>query len=220
MIFLRLVKLNKYFFIILITGLISIQIKSEESISSDLEEVNVYESLKKTGDVEPTPVPNNEPTVKAVPADTVAPPVESSSQVKMSELEEQDDLQSLKEDIGDAVIDKDKDKDKKAEVKSEDPVKTTPETIKEAKKDEKSDLIGEEKAEEKTDEKIELSAKDKELNLELEEKKLLQQIAKEAPRKIPSSEWNEIVSKAKLEKYEVKQGEDTLWKILIKHFMI
>ncbi|MDO9183674.1 MAG: hypothetical protein Q7U04_14770, partial [Bacteriovorax sp.] len=82
--------MNKYFFIVIFTSLIALQSKAQDAVSSDLEEVNVYESLKKSGDV---------------PAEA------SSSDVKMSPLEVQDDLQSLKEDIGEVAIEKDKEKE-------------------------------------------------------------------------------------------------------------
>ena len=76
--------MNKYFLLIILSSLIALQAKAEDSVSSDLEEVNVFESLKKTGDLQGS----------------------SSSEVKMSASEEQDDLQSLKEDIGDIVFEK------------------------------------------------------------------------------------------------------------------
>jgi hypothetical protein len=100
--------LNKYFLLVILAGLMALQAKAQDAVSSDLEEVNVYESLKKSGDA----------------------PANSAPDVKMSTLEEQDDLQSLKEDIGDVVFEKDKKTaaDKKTETKTE--VKTETETAK------------------------------------------------------------------------------------------
>lgn len=71
----------------LLASLASGNIKAQDP-STDLEEVNVYDSL-------------NSNSGSSAPADT-------SSDVQMSSLEEQDDLQSLKEDIGDVVFEKDK----------------------------------------------------------------------------------------------------------------
>ena len=79
--------MNKYNFLLILAGLCFFQVKAQEAVSDDLEEVNVSESLKKS---ESAPVTN------------------AAADVKMSTLEEQDDLQSLKEDIGDVVFDKDK----------------------------------------------------------------------------------------------------------------
>jgi LysM repeat protein len=162
--------------------------RAQDSVSSDLEEVNVYESLKKSGD---------------------AP---AGNDVKMSTLEEQDDLQSLKDDIGEVVFDKDKDKNKKveakAETKSETETKKGPLNVQNPKG---------QTAETKGDEKAEIIA-DKNVGFDVgnEEKKLLE-LSKFVNKKISSKEWDDIAVKAKLEKYEVQKG-DYLWKISQKLF--
>ena len=63
----------------LLASLVSGNIHAQDATSSDLEEVNIYESLN-------TPAPEASPS--------------ATPDVQMSNLEEQDDLQSLKEDIG------------------------------------------------------------------------------------------------------------------------
>jgi hypothetical protein len=179
--------LNKYFFLLILISLIAPKSKGQDAVSSDLEEVNVYESLKKSDDA---------PTKEA--------------DVKMSTLEEQDDLQSLKEDIGDVVFDKDKDKDKKKN------------DAKETKSASAKGPLNVENPkgqtmEEKPDEKTEIIA-DKTLNFDVgtEEKDLLR-LSKYVDKKISAKEWDDIAVKAKLEKYEVQKG-DYLWKISKKLF--
>ena len=170
--------------LIVILALISARLNAQDAVPSDLEEVNVYESLKKSGDV---------------PADTKA----AGSDVKMSTLEEQDDLQSLKEDIGDVVFEKDKKKDAKKE--------NGKENAKEAGPLNAQSPAGQ-NVENKPDEKAEIIA-DKSVNFDTgnEEKKLLE-LSKYVDKKITPKEWDDIAVKAKLEKYEVQKG-DYLWKI-------
>lgn len=169
--------MNKKLLIVILACLMSTRLSAQDAVSSDLEEVNVYESLKKSGDV---------------PADR-----SQGSEVKMSTLEEQDDLQSLKEDIGEVVFDKDQDKTKKGPLNVQSPKGQT--------------------VEPKADEKAEIIA-DKSLSFDAgnEEKNLLE-VAKLIGKKITSKEWDDISVKAKLEKYEVQKGE-YLWKISQKLF--
>jgi hypothetical protein len=174
--------LNKYFFVVILASLILSRSRAEDSVAPDLEEVNVFESLKKTGDA---------------PA--------NSADVKMSNLEEQDDLQSLKEDIGDVVFDKEKDKETKKE--SNELVKG-PLNVENPKVN---------NFESSTEEKAEIVA-DQTANFDIgnEEKKLLD-LSKFVDKKITGKEWDDIAIKAKLEKYEVQRG-DYLWKISKKLF--
>ena len=184
--------------------------KAQDAVSTDLEEVNVYDSLKKSENTK-------------------------ANDVKMSTLEEQDDLQSLKEDIGDVVFDKDK--NKKVEAKTE--VKKVKEkTDKTAEVPEKSDSdISKDSSVEKIERKGKLAIKnpkgqtmdsnandkaeiiaDKNATFDAddEEKKLVQ-LSKYIQKKITTKEWDDIAVKAKLDKYEVQKG-DYLWKISQKLF--
>lgn len=171
--------MNKKLLIVILACLMSARLSAQDAVPSDLEEVNVYESLKKSGDV---------------PADK-----SQGSEVKMSTLEEQDDLQSLKEDIGDVVFDKDQNKTN---------ANKGPLNVQSPKG---------QNVESKGDEKAEIIA-DKSLTFDAgnEEKNLLE-VAKLIGKKITPKEWDDISVKAKLEKYEVQKGE-YLWKISQKLF--
>jgi hypothetical protein len=192
--------LNKYFLLIILSSLIALQAKAEDSVSSDLEEVNVFESLKKTGDVQGS----------------------SSSEVKMSASEEQDDLQSLKEDIGDIVFEKNgsisgETKNQKAEDKFAEKSEEQAQNKTEEKVEVKKETKDKEKVEAVTAENTEIIP-DKSLNFDVgdEEKKLLE-LSKYVQKKITVKEWDDIAVKAKLDKYEVQSG-DYLWKISKKLF--
>lgn len=182
--------MNKYFFLIILVSLIAHESKAADAVSADLEEVNVFESLNKTGD-SPSSANSN-----------------SASDVKMSNLEEQDDLQSLKEDIGDVVFEKDK-KPTLVEKKSELNLTENSET--------KAEPTKAPAAPTAENEKTEIIA-DKEMNFDVanEEKKLLA-LSKYVQKKITGKEWDDIAVKAKLEKYEVQKG-DYLWSISKKLF--
>jgi hypothetical protein len=180
--------LNKYLFLVILASLIGLQTKAQDSVAPDLEEVNVFESLKTSGDA---------PVVEEAPAEAAS--VNANPEVKMSTLEEQDDLQSLKEDIGEVVYEK----DKKTQPKEE-KIETKPEVSPEGK--------SEEKVAAQSDEKTEIIAdKDMSFDVGTEEKKLLE-LSKYVQKKITAKEWDDIAVKAKLEKYEVQRG-DYLWKI-------
>ncbi|MDD4973459.1 MAG: LysM peptidoglycan-binding domain-containing protein [Bacteriovorax sp.] len=185
----------------------ALQTKAQDSVSSDLEEVNVYESLKKSGDA----------------------PANSAPDVKMSTLEEQDDLQSLKEDIGDVVFEKDKKTtaDKKNEVETGAETAQVPaeDTKKEETKKEESKkgtlsvvspTKGQTTEAAATDKTEIIPDKDAGFDVGSEEKKLLE-LSKYVQKKITGKEWDDIAVKAKLEKYEVQRG-DYLWKISKKLF--
>ncbi|MBC7539173.1 MAG: LysM peptidoglycan-binding domain-containing protein [Bacteriovorax sp.] len=198
--------MNKYFFIVILAGLMALQTKAQDSVSSDLEEVNVFESLKKSGDA----------------------PVNAAPDVKMSTLEEQDDLQSLKEDIGDVVFEKDKKttadkKIEKAEVKTETKTETKAETAAQTPVEETNkgplNIVNPkgQTLEASASDKTEIIP-DKDMGFDVgnEEKKLLE-LSKYVQKKITGKEWDDIAVKAKLEKYEVQRG-DYLWKISKKLF--
>ena len=203
--------MNKYNFLLILAGLCFFQVKAQEAVSDDLEEVNVSESLKKS---ESAPVTN------------------AAADVKMSTLEEQDDLQSLKEDIGDVVFDKDKKAAplktaEKEEIKTADKPQDKLEDKPEIKENEPPAPLnagplkvvnpkGTDTKEASTD-KAEIIP-DQEMGFDVgnEEKKLLE-LSKYVQKKISVKEWDDIAVKAKLEKYEVQRG-DYLWKISKKLF--
>lgn len=174
---------NKYFFLMLLVSLASGNLIAQDP-GADLEEVNVYDSLNSS---------SGNTTV-----------TDTTSDVEMSSLEEQDDLQSLKEDIGDVVFDKEK------------PASTTPEITPAETPTAKGPLnvtspAGQNVTPEK-DEKAEIIA-DESMNFDVggEEKKLLE-LSKYVQQKITPKEWDDLAIKSKLEKYEVQKG-DYLWKI-------
>jgi len=195
--------LNKYLLIAILVSLISLEIRALE-ISSDIDESSIFEPLKKT---------------------EAAPENPASSDVKMSTLEEQDDLQSLKDDLGEVVFEKDKDKDKdKEKEKDKDKEKTqlaedankipeknnednkeaTSETIKEvtseviAKKN--TAIVEKDESSATPIEKFDLAAED--------EKKILLEMSKGVKSKISQKEWSDILSGSKLTKYVTQKGED------------
>ncbi len=218
--------MNKRLLIAILATLMTARLGAQDSVSSDLEEVNIYESLKKSSDIEDnskaeiskeeTPkeevieATKKEITKKEATKNASADRT-GGSEVKMSTLEEQDDLQSLKEDIGEVVFEKSKEKGSEKEETQKVEVKggtlnaqtPTDSTVK------KEEGLGDEKAE---------IIADKSLNFDTgnEEKKLLN-IAKLIGKKITPKEWDDIAVKAKLEKYEVQKG-DYLWKIAQKLF--
>ncbi len=158
--------MNRYLLIVILAGLISLESRAQEA-SSDLEEVNVYESLKQT---------------EAAPEKTTA------TDVKMPTLEEQDDLESLKDDVGEAVLEKDKFKptiaeDNKNQVASKEEIS-----------DKKSEIVA------APTEKFDLALED--------EKKILSEMSKKVKPKVSNKEWSEIVSGSKLTKYVTQKGED------------
>lgn len=177
--------LNKYVLLLLLASLVTESSYAQDGVS-DLEEVNVYESLN--------------------PASTPSEP--TSSDVQMSSLEEQDDLQSLKEDIGEVVFDKDAGKsspsqavEAKASAEAA-PAKGPLNVV--SPKGQNADVSVNEKAEIIADESVNFDAGN-------EEKKLLE-LSKYVQNKITPKEWDDLAIKAKLEKYEVQKG-DYLWKI-------
>ncbi len=178
--------LNKYVLLLLLASLVGESTRAQDSVS-DLEEVNVYESLN--------------------PASTGVESA-SGSDVQMSNLEEQDDLQSLKEDIGEVVFDKEPAKSAPATtVEGKAPVETAPASGPlnvVSPKGQNADISVNEKAQIIADESVNFDAGN-------EEKKLLE-LSKFVQNKITPKEWDDLSIKAKLEKYEVQKG-DYLWKI-------
>ncbi len=161
----------------------------DESIANDLEEINVLESVKQSE------------------IDT------GNDLPELSSLEEKDDLETLKEDIGDNLF---KNNEKKLEDKQannidkeDTPLKNTGTlNLKEENK-----VIAGQKGEEKAE-----IVPDDTLNFDTgnEEKDLLK-LSKFVQGKISPKEWEDLNSKSKLEKYEVQKG-DYLWKISKKLF--
>jgi hypothetical protein len=177
-------------YLLILASLIGKQSIAQDSIGQDLEEVNVYESLKKTNDV----------------------PADSGEAIQMSTLEEQDDLQSLKEDIGEVVFEKDKPAEKSTDKSAEKPKQTGILNLKEAPAEQTAKKENSTTTTEPTEENAEIVT-DSSVNFDTgsEEKKLLD-LSKYVQAKITSKEWDDLSIKAKQEKYEVQKG-DYLWKI-------
>ena len=189
---------NKYLFLVLLASLAGV--KSHAQDNADLEEVNIYESL-------------NSPASESSQASPT-----TTSNVKMSSEEEQDDLLSLKEDIGEVVFEKEKKEPvpgvaeapeapvvtekveaKKGTLNIVNPAGQTPDAG--VSKNEKAEVIADNSAS---------------FDVGSEEKDLLK-LSKFIQAKISSKEWDDLAIKAKLEKYEVQTG-DYLWKISKKLF--
>ena len=169
---------NKYLFLVLLASLASGKVHAQEPTNADLEEVNVFESLNPSGDSAPAP----------------------STDVQMSTLEEQDDLQSLKEDVGEIVFDKEPAKNPTVmEVKA--PVEPA---------DQKGPLnVVSPKGQNVSsaaDDKAEIIA-DEGVNFDVgsEEKKLLE-LSKYVQHKITPKEWDDRASQANVEKSAVQKG--------------
>ncbi len=194
-------KIKSYCLLLIVAALMADQGFSQDGVSSDLEEVNVYESLKKSND---------------------APVTETSGEaVQMSTLEEQDDLQSLKEDIGEVVFDKDKAPPKNDAVpavteQTAQPAENVPAKqsgtlnlresapIIQTARPDSAPKVSEESAEIVSDDTLTFDVGNEEKNL-LDLSKFVQ-------AKITAKEWDELAIKAKQDKYEVQKG-DYLWKI-------
>lgn len=185
---------NKYVLLILLVTLSAREIIAQDGVDSDLEEVNVFDSLK-----------------KADQGSTEKSTIQEATPIEMSNLEEQDDLESLKEDTGEVVFEK-----------NEKPSSNGPssETIEEAPPVKTAEEKGPlnvvnpkgQTADVTKNEKAEIIA-DQSMNFDVgnEEKKLLE-LSKMVQSKITPKEWDDLSIKAKLEKYEVQKG-DYLWKI-------
>lgn len=148
-----------------------LSLKAEENLQ-EVDELNLFDSLQKTEDFK------DETTVEA-------------EKINVSTLEEQDDLQSLKEDIGEVVT------EKKVNPK------VSEEAISENKVEVKDAIVNEEKITATSDTAI------KEVVDDESEKVLLLKMAQGVKGKINNEEWKELVRKAKVDKYELKPG-DTL----------
>jgi len=121
----------------------------------------------------------------------------------LSRLEEIDDLEALKNDVGGSIPDvqlSKENQDKLDSIKDENFIET-PKVVEEVKesKEENSEKVA------KKTEKPEI------FDVGKEEKRLLE-LATFVEKKIPSDEWNEIATASKVERYVVQEG-DWLWKI-------
>ncbi|MBT7609982.1 MAG: LysM peptidoglycan-binding domain-containing protein [Bacteriovoracaceae bacterium] len=157
----------------------------------------------------------------------------STDRLDLSELEEVDDLDSLKDDIGDNIFKDSKKKQAKDLIPMNDEedsnkVSQSDDDNDEEQDDFKLDLIPETKLDDPTvkvvnEKNFDESGEDYSkydgtviFDLGKEEKELLK-MAKFVQGKIPEKEWNEISITAKVEKYEIQKG-DWLWKISQKLF--
>lgn len=116
----------------------------------------------------------------------------------LSSKEEVDDLESLKEDVGTLNF-PDKEKSKKEKFTTTD----------EAEENKKKEIVNETI-------KIDEGQGTIVFDIGKEEKELLD-VSKFVQNKIPEKEWSEIISKHKMEKYTIVEG-DYLWKIAKKFF--
>ncbi|MBY0413948.1 MAG: LysM peptidoglycan-binding domain-containing protein [Bdellovibrionales bacterium] len=189
---------NKYLFLMLLVGLGSVPLHAQEP---DLEEVNVFESLNSLPETSSTPGATN-------PTD-----------VKMSTVEEQDDLLSLKEDVGEVIFN-----EKSPTANTAKPTGTSEAANSATKLPDNLGGVQTSKgplnvvnpkgqtADVSKYEKTEIIA-DETVNFDVgsEEKKLVE-LSKYVQAKITPKEWDDLAIKAKLEKYDVQKG-DYLWKI-------
>ncbi len=199
---------NKYLFLVILANLVGGSVHAQDgdpNLDAPLEEVNVYESLNNASE---------------------APAPAQGSDVQMSSLEEQDDLQSLQEDIGEMVFEaKPKTESTPTAAGEVTPAaKPTPTVLggkapaDPAKSNEPTGSLnitnpaGQPADVSKDTGKAEIIA-DESVNFDVggEEKKLLE-LSKYVQQKITPKEWDDMAIKAKLEKYEVQKG-DYLWKI-------
>ena len=166
--------------------------------SPDLEEVNVFESLNS------------------------AEAPEGTADVNMSTTEEQDDLLSLKEDVGETVFEKEEQATATgptpAPTADQQPTSLTTPTVQQGKAPVEPADAGKtgilnivnppgQTAEAQPNEKTEIIA-DESMNFDIgsEEKKLVE-LSKFVQAKISAKEWDDMAIKAKLEKYEVQKGD-------------
>lgn len=133
-----------------------------------------------------------------------------NTNLDLSDLEEIDDLQSLKSDIGELIIDEPKERPKQTGVLElrETPSPTLPRPVRDFGRPAVNDPNFVENSTMQTgiptDTPLIFDVGD-------EEKKLLD-LSRFVESKIPENEWNEIASASNLEKYVVQSG-DWLWKI-------
>ncbi len=164
----------------------------------------MFESLSKSEDlpteamdtkaIESTPAPAPTPVAEAESkkaevktADDIVEKKAEAENLSLSALEEQDDLQTLKEDIGEVVIGKDK-----APKITEEKVNTGSVT--------EGEVVG--NLEKKTVEESGPAIID-----DNTEKEFLLKMAKSVKGKLDNKDWQDLVKKAKVDRYEVKPGE-------------
>jgi hypothetical protein len=116
--------------------------------------------------------------------------------LNLSDIEEKDDIESLKSDVGDLILPPAE--ENKQTTTEQTPATTSPDGKK---------LVNDEKSVEAMKATIQPEIFD----VGNEEKQLLE-LSKFIENKIPEKEWNEIAAASKTEKYVVQQG-DWLWKI-------
>lgn len=134
------------------------------------------------------------------------------NQIDISELEEIDDLESLKQDVGEMIFDEDLEKKKEQELSELEKLKIkSGEKETKAKKDLNA-IQGGDAVNTTDDDKLVIDrGADEVFDVGLEEKELLG-LSKFIESKIPDKQWDEISTAAKVDKYIVQEGE-WLWKI-------
>lgn len=132
-------------------------------------------------------------------------PASTSSKELPSALEDKDDLEALKQDIGDSLLPDEAPKTKTAEKEKFKPADVGGKEVIKI-----NELTGKENSE------IQETADSKNFDASSEEKKLLE-VAKFFQSKIPEKEWKEIANRSQKDKYVVQRG-DMLWTIAKKLF--
>ncbi|WP_164848217.1 LysM peptidoglycan-binding domain-containing protein [Halobacteriovorax sp. HLS] len=137
-----------------------------------------------------------------------------SKALDLSELEEVDDLESLKEDIGESLFSEEEDKSKSKTVQKKKKSPVAPQLF-----DEEPEIIVKEKVNVINEPKkmVEDDSKGPVIfDVGAEEQQILE-LSKFVETKIADKEWDEISTGSQLEKYVVQEG-DWLWKISQKLF--
>lgn len=139
------------------------------------------------------------------------------NQIDISELEEIDDLESLKEDVGEMIFDEDAEKSKIKEIKDLQRLKLEADRKSKAEKALLDKMDKEAEVMKKADDGLIIKKGGEEIFDVGEVEKELLGLSKFIESKIPDKQWDEISTAAKVDKYIVQEGE-WLWKISQKLF--
>lgn len=187
----------------MVTLLGSVHVRAEEDLDlTDPKDLDVLNngSISEEGTVQaPSEANTKNPAIPSLNDEIPPSNLTEGTDLNLSSKEEQDDLESLKDDIGQVSFEN---SEEKKEIKKQEEKK---ETI------EKGSVVND------GNEKINI-LEEKAIVFDVgKEEKILLEEAKLIQGKMPSKEWSEISSKSKQEKYSVVEG-DYLWKIAKKFF--